>query len=481
MIMADAPVVGDEKSLRQQLEHLARMSNVGSPRGTAAHGRTFSTYPSSDLFKAVRDGQAMLPSLWLKDTPNAPVVATSGLNDLPGFYDLPEDAQSELLAAMMKSNPEEACRTLQALRKAGFNPSEDFWGNVAYLAGLKKSEKGATFRELVTRFCEVGRYEEPLKRYFAAAKFGYIDVLWRMEKEHPKELELEPDPNPNPMSLTANQWKPNNSMHRALIVAASWAQLDTMDYLMRRIMEVGKTPGFLIVARPRDYIEAGVFEAAAGSGSVDALEWCLKNGANRDMYPNAAGAAAVPKVIDAVQWFEKKGWDYSGMADSAFYTAASNGSIINMEYFYSLSQKSGREVDFTRAFVNAATTGQVQAMKWIDKKNMDTNKTPLSKLVWQGALHQAAIKGRIDALKYAYPMVRKNAVKNADVVDILDEAATEIVRGVDFKNEPKNSGYTFQEFTKHGLRSSKAYDAGLRECFAFLEEQVRELGGRTQW
>ena len=441
----------------------------------------------------------MLPALLLKDTPNEPVVGTSGIN----FKDLPEDIQSLVLARYIKSDPEEACRMIQNVRAAKANSpdpeysnySEDFWGNVAHRAGLEKSEKDAKFEDLVARYCEVGRYEEPLKRYFAAAKFGYIDMLREIENQHPEELELKPDPNPNPFSLTANQWKPKNSMHRALIVATSWARIPTMDYLMRRIMEVGNTPGFIIAARQQDYIEAGVFEAAAASGSVDALEWCLRNGANRDMYPNAAGAAAVPKVIDAVKWFMDKprNFNYSGTADSMFYTAASNGSIINMEFFYTLSQESGREVDFTQAFVNVAAAGQVEAMRWIDEKNMKTNKTPLPEMVWKGALHQAASNGWIDALKYAYTGVMKNAVKNADVVDILDGAATEIVRKVNVSKEWKARGYNallareakinlwHHEFTKHGIRSGKAYDAGRSKCFAFLEEQVRVLGGRTQW
>lgn len=422
----------------------------------------------------------MLPALLLKDTPNEPVVATSG------FEHLPEDAQSSVLAAMMKSNPEEACRTIQAMRKAGLNPSEDFWGNVAYLAGLKKREKDATFRELVTRFCQVGRYEEPLKRYFAAAKFGYIDMLREIEEQHPKELELKPDPNPNPMSLHANSWKPKNSVHRALIVAASWGKLDTMKYLWKRIMEVG--PKFQFAYPLREYMQDGVFKAAAASGSVPALEWCLKNGATRDMYYNAAVVASVPKVIDAVWWFEKQGFDYTGMENLLFDNAAANGSLINMEEFYRRSQSSPPEdskkkrkpVDLSRAFGLAAIYGQVEAMEWI----ANVKKLPYE--AWRGAFLYAARDGQIEALKYTYStpfgVHNQDTLTEAGLLVPFDIYAASALAALTTTAPNKAQRMEWHNrFKAHGERPLKSKEAGAKACIAFLDERLRERRSRTQW
>lgn len=369
--------------------------------------------------------------------------ALLNLKDAPTqspFDKLSDDALAQVLASDIENDPVGACRIIDNFCRAR-KCSDDFWMNVAAKLGVQdvvdsKMANNWTWRDTIGWWCEVLRYDTVQERFYAAAKYGYIDFMRHIAGAdwiavgYVERVKGEP--------ISSSRRFTENAYYTAMCIAASWGRVEALDWLKARWQILY---GTTLDSRGEftsspTLISYGITNSVGYSGDVATLEWCIRNG--WEDVGEAAWGVGQSGSIDAVNWV--LGRHVAGWKD-VISGAAVTGAMEVLDYMMSKKQsirdKAGIVYDAVwddawlhGARNNAAQNGQIEVLEYV--KSAYPYKYDRS--YWKEVFLEASRVGRKDVMMHAYGLMERST-------ETLERAAKDLkyltkARVFRFKEKP---------------------------------------------
>lgn len=396
------------------------------------------------------------------------------------FDKLSDDALAQVLASDIQNDPVGACQIIDNFCRAR-KCSDDFWMNVAAKLGVQdvvdsKMANNWTWRDTIRWWCEVLRYDTVQERFYAAAKYGYIDLMHHIAGKYWTAVGYVEGTKGDLRSQWDRRWTNENAYYTAMCIAASWGRIEALDWLKARwqILYGTKLKETSKYDMRKRLISYGISSAAGYSGDVATLEWCISNGWTD--VGDAAWGVGKTGSIDAVKWVLERD---AGSWEDIISGAAVTGAMEVLEYITSqkddIQERGGFEQNYRWGFVwldrvkiHAAQNGQIEVLKYITR----TYAARWSSVFWKDVFLEASKVGRKDVMMYVHVHGLMKQLEETLQQQTLQAAAKSLDRLM------RSNALSFQErpFTKfyNGARPIRDRRKEAEEAFEWLKTLLNQ-------